>query len=242
MTWSAPIERTSSTLRVLVTPVTSAPNALAICTAKVPTPPDAPLIRTFWPAVTRAESRSSWRAVVADTPTAAACSKLRRAGFGRNWSSGARANSAKAPAHQPNTSSPGRRRWTSLPTASTVPATSVPGIGCFGRRRPVASRMRYGDPVIRIQSPTWMDAAWTRTRTSSSPMAGRIDVADLEGRCAAVAVLRDGLHRNGLPSTRRCCCVRCTLCTAYATCVRCTRQAQDHRGRRAPRWRTESSR
>ncbi len=32
---------------VLHTAVTSVPNALAICTAKVPTPPDAPLIRTF---------------------------------------------------------------------------------------------------------------------------------------------------------------------------------------------------
>jgi hypothetical protein len=34
-----------STFAVLYTPVTSAPNALAICTAKVPTPPDAPTIR-----------------------------------------------------------------------------------------------------------------------------------------------------------------------------------------------------
>ena len=35
--------------RVLHTPVTSAPNALAIWTANVPTPPDAPLMSTFWP-------------------------------------------------------------------------------------------------------------------------------------------------------------------------------------------------
>ena len=34
---------------MLQTPVTSAPSALAICTANVPTPPDAPLIRTFVP-------------------------------------------------------------------------------------------------------------------------------------------------------------------------------------------------
>jgi hypothetical protein len=34
---------------VLHTPVTAAPYALAICTAKVPTPPEAPLIRTFLP-------------------------------------------------------------------------------------------------------------------------------------------------------------------------------------------------
>jgi hypothetical protein len=36
-------------LWALVIMVTSAPNALAICTAKVPTPPDAPLISTFCP-------------------------------------------------------------------------------------------------------------------------------------------------------------------------------------------------
>ena len=42
----APIERTSSTLRVLHTPVTSAPSAAAIWTAYVPTPPPAPLTST----------------------------------------------------------------------------------------------------------------------------------------------------------------------------------------------------
>ena len=40
---------TISTLPVLHTPVTSAPNDFAIWTAKVPTPPVAPLIRTFCP-------------------------------------------------------------------------------------------------------------------------------------------------------------------------------------------------
>ena len=34
---------------MLQTPVTSAPNDFAICTAKVPTPPEAPLIKTFCP-------------------------------------------------------------------------------------------------------------------------------------------------------------------------------------------------
>src|SRR5436189_6070934 len=38
MTWSAPIDRTMSTFLVLHTPVTSAPNDLAIWTANVPTP------------------------------------------------------------------------------------------------------------------------------------------------------------------------------------------------------------
>ena len=49
MTWSAPSERISSTLRTLHTPVTSAPRVLAICTANGPTPPDAPLISSAWP-------------------------------------------------------------------------------------------------------------------------------------------------------------------------------------------------
>jgi hypothetical protein len=36
-----------STFAVLHTPVTRAPNAFAIWTAKVPTPPDAPMIKTL---------------------------------------------------------------------------------------------------------------------------------------------------------------------------------------------------
>ena len=43
------IDRIVSTFLVLQTPVTSAPNHLASCTANVPTPPDAPLIRTLCP-------------------------------------------------------------------------------------------------------------------------------------------------------------------------------------------------
>src|SRR5207244_8246856 len=41
MTCFAPMDRTISTFLVLHTPVTSAPNDLAICTANMPTPPDA---------------------------------------------------------------------------------------------------------------------------------------------------------------------------------------------------------
>ena len=66
------------------------------------------------------------------------------------WSSLADAYSAKAPVHHPNTSSPGRTPFTSLPTASTVPAMSVPGTRFFGLRSPVAIRMRYGEPVMTI--------------------------------------------------------------------------------------------
>ena len=97
--------------------------------------------------------------MVADTPTAAACSNVRLAGFGTKWSSPAHAYSAKAPVHQPNTSSPGRNRVTSWPTASTVPAMSVPGTRFFGLRSPVTMRMTYGTPRMTIKSPMWMEAA-----------------------------------------------------------------------------------
>ena len=164
------MDRSRSALRALATPVTSAPNALAIWTAYVPTPPDAPLMRTFWRGLTLPSSRRSWRATVAETPTAAASSKLRRAGLGARWSSGAEAYSAKAPEVHPKTSSPGLKRATSLPTASTVPAMSVPGMGCFGRPSPVAMRTRKGRPCMISRSPMWMDAARTRTSTSPAPM------------------------------------------------------------------------
>src|SRR5215470_9845596 len=69
MTWSAPSEATRSTFRVLHTPVTSAPNALANCTANVPTPPDAPLIKTLCPGRTCPLSRSACNAVHPATGT-----------------------------------------------------------------------------------------------------------------------------------------------------------------------------
>ena len=81
MTWSAPSEVTSSTLWLLHTPVTSAPSALAICTANVPTPPPAPLISTVIPGWTF-PLRSACNAVTPACGAAAACSKVRFAGFG----------------------------------------------------------------------------------------------------------------------------------------------------------------
>src|SRR5213078_3522890 len=75
MTCAAPIERTSSMLRVLHTPVTSAPSAAAIWTAYVPTPPAAPLTSTRCPARTAPTSRIPRRAVAPAIGTAAACSK-----------------------------------------------------------------------------------------------------------------------------------------------------------------------
>ena len=93
--------RTRSVLAVLHTPVTSAPKALAICTANVPAPPDAPMIRTFCPACTCAWSRTACKAVSAETGTAAACSKDRFAGLGASLLARARAYGAKEPSQVP---------------------------------------------------------------------------------------------------------------------------------------------
>ena len=68
--------------------------------------------------------------------TEAACSKVRLAGLAASASSAAAAYSAYEPLHQPKTSSPGLNRVTLLPTASTVPATSVPRMPFFGLRSP----------------------------------------------------------------------------------------------------------
>src|SRR5215471_12797026 len=121
ITSSAPIDRTISTFLVLHTPVTSAPNDLAICTANVPTPPAAPLIKTSCPGWICPLSRSPCNAVNAATGAEAACSNVTLGGFKANVDSGAHAYSAKAPwqtqtptleacgsrMHAPNTSSPG---------------------------------------------------------------------------------------------------------------------------------------
>src|SRR5215831_10000156 len=79
MTWLAPIEATISTFAVLHTPVTSAPNAVASCTANVPTSPAAPLASTRCPGWTCPLSRSACNAVTPATGTAAACSNVRPA-------------------------------------------------------------------------------------------------------------------------------------------------------------------
>ena len=118
------------------TPVTSAPAALAICTAKVPTPPDAPMTSTRCPACTCPRSRTACRAVSAETGTAAACAKVRLAGLGASLSGRALAYSAKEPSAMPNTSSPTCSVVTAGPVASTRPATSRPRTRVLGARIP----------------------------------------------------------------------------------------------------------
>src|SRR5687767_11175624 len=96
--WSAPSERTNSTLRVLHTPVTSAPKVLAICTANEPTPPDAPVTSTVWPDRTFAILRNACSAVRADVGTAAASSTDTLAGTDTRLPAGTQAYSARVPA------------------------------------------------------------------------------------------------------------------------------------------------
>src|SRR2546428_618758 len=170
--WPAPIDRTVSMFLVLHTPVTRAPNVLAICTANVPTPPAAPLMRTLCPDRICPLSRSPWRAVNPAMGTAAASSNVRLAGFGANLFSAAHTYSAKAPPRWPNTSSPARNWDTFLPTASTCPAMSTPATSLFGLRSPDDMRRRYGRPRMMCQSAALTEAARTRTSTLSASTTG----------------------------------------------------------------------
>src|SRR5216683_3564365 len=94
------MDRTMSTFLVLHTPVTSAPNDLAICTANVPTPPAAPLIKTFCPGRICPLSRRPCNTVNAATGAEAACSKVTLLGLMTNAASGVHTYSAKAPLAQ----------------------------------------------------------------------------------------------------------------------------------------------
>src|SRR5918995_2636383 len=172
MTSSAPIERTRSTFDVLDTPVTCAPNALAICTANDPTPPAAPITNTFCPDRTFPTLLRPWSAVNPVVGTVAASSKLRFVGLGASRLGRAVVYSANVPTPTPNTSSPTRNPVTPSPSTSTVPATSWPRTRCFGERSPDTRRIAYGVPVMTCQSPMNALAAPTRSNTSSLPAMG----------------------------------------------------------------------
>ena len=125
--------------------------------------------------------------------TDAASSKVRLAGFLMSLDAGATVYSANVPvrlakvsAHDdPNTSSPGWRSVTFLPTASTTPAISVPRTGFRGFRRPLCNRRTYGVPVTVIQSGVFTLVAHTRTNTSSSPTEGLSTSSSLSTRSGA---------------------------------------------------------
>ena len=96
MTASAPSARACAALAALQTAVTVAPRALAIWTAKWPTPPVAPLTSTAWP-----RSSPHWRrpfsAVSAATGRAAACSKDQPSGMRRSRDAASATRSACVP-------------------------------------------------------------------------------------------------------------------------------------------------
>src|SRR3954467_10668364 len=198
--WSAPRARTASSFAVLHTPVTSAPNAFAIWTAKVPTPPDAPVIRTCCPVWTRPWSRTAWRAARAETGTAAAWSKDSLAGLGASLSGRARAYSANDASPMPNTASPGVKAVTLASTAATVPARLRPGLRYFGprRRTPPGGWDRAGRPArATCLGPRWRMHPHEHLVLSDHGPGDLGDPQDVLGR-GAVLVLDDRRHR--LPS------------------------------------------
>jgi hypothetical protein len=121
---------------------------LAICTAKVPTPPDAPFTSIFSPALSLPKSRTACSAVMAAIGTAAASSNEMFAGFITMFRlSRTRTYSENAPSRPPNTSSPGLNFVTLFPTDSTTPAKSTPSNGSLGLPTPEPiRRMTYGLP------------------------------------------------------------------------------------------------
>ncbi len=68
--------------------------------------------------------------------------------------------------------SPGWRSVTFSPTASTIPAMSVPRTGVGGCQSPKRSRRTYGTPATVTQSGVFTLVARTRIRTSSAPTDG----------------------------------------------------------------------
>ena len=70
-----------SILAVLATPLTTPPSALASCTVKVPTPPDAPTTSTRCPASRRPTSVSACRAVPPEIAATPACWNVMLAGL-----------------------------------------------------------------------------------------------------------------------------------------------------------------
>ncbi len=97
MTSSAPSAATNGSDPGPDTPVTCAPNAAATCTAKLPTPPDAPITRTRSPALTPPTSRTAWSAATAEIGRVAACAKERFAGLRATNSTDATTYSANDP-------------------------------------------------------------------------------------------------------------------------------------------------
>jgi hypothetical protein len=127
-------------------------------------------------------------AVDAETPIAAACSNVRSPASDELVLAcvSELGERTRAPAEHVVA---GRNRVTSFPTASTVRRIG-PGTRFFGFRIPVAN---HHEQVRRmIQSPTWMEAARTRTRTISAIWG--TSMSRNAGPRRAVSVLNDRVH------------------------------------------------
>ena len=98
----------------------------------------------------------------------------------------------------PNTPSPGLSETTPLPTLTTRPAKSNPGIRSFGRRSPKpAMRTRYGRPAEVPDAPVHAGGLDLDQHFAVGDLRqGFVDFhpQDFPGR--AELVLYDGLHRR----------------------------------------------
>src|SRR5262249_57032360 len=90
------------------------------------------------------------------------------------------ANPPPAKPRSPKTSSPGRKRFTSVPAASTRPAKPWPRILAFGALSPIERRANFGSPRIVCQSAALTADAKTRTGTWVVGGRGFDDVLQLQ--------------------------------------------------------------
>src|SRR3984893_7655503 len=145
--------------------------------------PDAPSTRIVRP-FRRSACFRQVSALSAPSQMGAASSKLMPAGIcAIRALAGIVRNSACAPNLSPvvpKTWSLTAKSLTAAPTASTVPANSVPRIRCRGRRMPETRRLsnEMARPLRRLASRVAVSnrltvVAWTLTRTSSSAATGR---------------------------------------------------------------------
>ena len=185
------------------TAVTSAPYDVASCTAYEPTPPEAPITSTRWPACTRPWSRTAWSAVLAETGTAAASAKLSPAGLATSPSATARVSSASAPcpaptsargAGTPMTSSPTAKRVTPSPTASTTPGQLAAGDGAARAAQAEHHPADQGQPGHQVHGAALDAGGPDPDQDLPGSRLGRCDVRDPELLHPAVPVLDDCLH------------------------------------------------
>ena len=131
---------------------------------------------------------------MAETPTAAACSKLRRAGLAARWSSGAEANSAKAPEVQPKTSSPGLEARDAAADRLDGPGDVRARNGLLratqaGRHAHEEGAALHDQPVADVDR-RGVDAHEHVVDADDRP----VDLAELEDVLRAVVVLDDRFH------------------------------------------------